>query len=117
MNASLVNQHNKSKKERELAQNFETVGNDKEPTAPEEQTEPAETAPPEAPEATETPSVTSIDDIFATIENKPKKKDKVPVTIYIDEDVRREFNKFGKQYGKGAKSELINTFLKSKFLK
>lgn len=119
-NNSLVNQQNKGKKE--LVQDFNTVGNDEKVTPPADTSEATNTpettdTQTETPEETTTPEITSVDDIFATIENKPKKKKKKPVTIYLDSDVATAFNQFGKQYGKGARSELLNTFLKSKFLK
>lgn len=60
--------------------------------------------------------VTSVDDIFNAIINKPKEKPKKQISVYLDEDVAKEFEKFGKKYGKGAKSELVNTFLKSKLI-
>jgi uncharacterized protein (DUF4415 family) len=45
----------------------------------------------------------------------PVKIEKKQVSIYLDEDVIEEFNKFGAEHGKGAKSDLVNNFLKQMF--
>ncbi|MDA2738408.1 hypothetical protein PDQ75_24965 [Bacillus cereus group sp. Bc015] len=49
---------------------------------------------------------------FYTPEPKIQKKQ---VSIYLDTDVIQAFNKFGKDHGKGAKSDLVNNFLKQVF--
>jgi uncharacterized protein (DUF4415 family) len=54
---------------------------------------------------------TNIEQFYAP-EKKPEKKQ---VSIYLDEDVIKAFNRFGRKEGKGAKSELINNFLKEVF--
>lgn len=41
--------------------------------------------------------------------------EKKQVSIYLDTDVIKAFNKFGKENGKGAKSDLVNNFLKQVF--
>ncbi|AVD54649.1 hypothetical protein BEH_26190 (plasmid) [Priestia filamentosa] len=46
---------------------------------------------------------------------KETKVNKKQVSIYLDEDVVKAFNKFGRKEGKGAKSDLINNFLKKMF--
>lgn len=43
------------------------------------------------------------------------KIEKKQVSIYLDTDVIVALNKFGKQKGKGAKSDLVNNFLKQVF--
>jgi uncharacterized protein (DUF4415 family) len=45
----------------------------------------------------------------------PEKIEKKQVSIYLDEDVIEAFNEFGKANGKGAKSDLVNNFLKQMF--
>lgn len=57
----------------------------------------------------------TIDSIFDEVVNKPEAKKKKQLTVYIDEDVYKEFSKFARPLGKGAKSETINRFLKAKF--
>jgi uncharacterized protein (DUF4415 family) len=47
--------------------------------------------------------------------NPPEKIEKKQVSIYLDTDVIEAFNEFGKQQGKGAKSDLVNNFLKQVF--
>lgn len=49
---------------------------------------------------------------FYTPEQKIKKKQ---VSIYLDTDVITAFNKFGEEHGKGAKSDIVNNFLKQVF--
>lgn len=49
--------------------------------------------------------------------NIEKDNPKQQVSIYLDEDVIVAFNIFGKMYGKGSKSELVNSFLRSTLLK
>ncbi|WP_050184230.1 hypothetical protein [Domibacillus robiginosus] len=55
----------------------------------------------------------SVGDILYSVTKKPKPTLKRQISAYIDEDVARKLDKFGKEHGKGAKSELINNFLKS----
>lgn len=43
---------------------------------------------------------------------QPEKIEKRQVSIYLDADVIEAFNEFGKANGKGAKSDLVNNFLK-----
>ena len=47
--------------------------------------------------------------------NPPEKIVKKQVSIYLDEDVITAFNEFGTNHGKGAKSDLVNNFLKQVF--
>lgn len=49
-----------------------------------------------------------IIDRFYTKEEGPKRQQ---VSIYLDPDVVGALNKFGKENGKGSKSELVNNFL------
>ncbi|OMP66330.1 hypothetical protein [Domibacillus epiphyticus] len=55
----------------------------------------------------------SVNDILDSVTNKPKTIKKRQISAYIDESVAKKLDKFGKEHGKGAKSELINNFLKS----
>lgn len=61
---------------------------------------------------TENANIT-VDSIVSQVTQKPRKINKKQVSIYLDEDIAEQFDKFGKKYGKGAKSDLINTFLRS----
>lgn len=45
----------------------------------------------------------------------PRKVEKKQVSVYLDIDVAEVFNLYGSQAGKGAKSDLINKFLKESF--
>lgn len=54
---------------------------------------------------------TSIEQFYAPVEKIEKKQ----VSIYLDTDVIEAFNKFGKDHGKGAKSDIVNNFLKQVF--
>lgn len=53
----------------------------------------------------------SISDILIGITRKSKPVPKKQISVYIDDDIATKFEQFGKKYGKGAKSELINNFL------
>lgn len=55
----------------------------------------------------------SVGEILHSVTKKPKPALKRQISAYIDEDVAKKLDKFGKEHGKGAKSELINNFLKS----
>lgn len=46
---------------------------------------------------------------------KEKAIEKKQVSIYLDDNVIEAFNEFGKANGKGAKSDLVNNFLKQVF--
>lgn len=46
---------------------------------------------------------------------KEEQAEKKQVTVYLDPIVNDAFNEFGKVNGKGAKSELVNNFLKEFF--
>lgn len=61
---------------------------------------------------TENANIT-VDSIVSQVTQKPRKINKKQVSIYLDEDIAEQFDKFGKKYGKGAKSDLVNTFLRS----
>ena len=64
---------------------------------------------------TEGESHLQIDDIVSSIVDTPKQPKKRQVNFYIDEDVIRELEKFNKKHGKGAKSNLVNEFLRKAF--
>ncbi|OAH58650.1 hypothetical protein AWH48_16770 [Domibacillus aminovorans] len=55
----------------------------------------------------------SVGEILHSVTKKPKPPIKRQISAYIDEEVAKKLDKFGKEHGKGAKSELINNFLKS----
>jgi uncharacterized protein (DUF4415 family) len=57
----------------------------------------------------------SIEELVSGVIDKPKPNPKRQISVYIDEQVAKEFEKFGKKHGKGAKSDLINNFLKKAF--
>ncbi|MDA1509615.1 hypothetical protein PDJ86_22420 [Bacillus cereus group sp. TH36-2LC] len=54
---------------------------------------------------------TNIEQFYVPVEKIEKKQ----VSIYLDTDVIEAFNKFGKDHGKGAKSDIVNNFLKQVF--
>lgn len=59
-----------------------------------------------------------VDTAGASLEQfyqKEKAIEKKQVSIYLDTDVITALNKFGKANGKGAKSDLVNNFLKQIF--
>lgn len=56
--------------------------------------------------------VNTIDSIVDSIVHAPKEKPKAQVSIYLDDDVKKAFDRFSKQNGKGARSNLVNNFLK-----
>lgn len=58
------------------------------------------------------PAANSLPDVLDFIKKKPK-ENKRQICIYVDEDTAKKLDKFAKEYGKGAKSELINNLLKS----
>lgn len=51
-----------------------------------------------------------IDTVIGVQTLQPKKRQ---ISAYIDEDVAKLLDKFGKKYGKGAKSSLINELLRN----
>ncbi|CDQ21743.1 hypothetical protein [Halobacillus karajensis] len=57
----------------------------------------------------------SIDSIIAGVTEEPKAPEKKQVSVYLEKDVAREFEKFGKREGKGKRSKLVNDFLKQVF--
>jgi len=54
----------------------------------------------------------SINPAISQFYQQPEKIEKKQVSIYLDTDVIEAFNEFGKANGKGAKSDLVNNFLK-----
>lgn len=54
----------------------------------------------------------SIESIINTVVKKPKENPKRQISVYLDEDVAKAFEQFGKKHGKGKKSELVNNFLR-----
>jgi uncharacterized protein (DUF4415 family) len=72
----------------------------------------------EHPETKKIPETKVNTDVSTNIEqfyNPEKKVEKKQVSIYLDTDVIEAFNEFGKEQGKGAKSDLVNNFLKQVF--
>lgn len=115
--SGLANQGNRNHKLEKSVPAFEEVGT---PPVVEtaETTESAATQ--ETPEVKtedkpEVKTATSVDEIFATVTDKQKPIEKEPITIFIDSDIKKKFVAFGKKHGKGSRSELINTFLRSIF--
>lgn len=67
----------------------------------------------ESEEVTDNESETdSVDSIVSEIVHAPKPKEREQVSIYLDDDVKKAFEKFGRKNGKGARSNLVNSFLK-----
>lgn len=89
----------------EAAENTETVETNETAATPEVKTE----------DKPEVKTATSVDEIIATVTDKQKPIEKEPITIFIDSDIKKKFVAFGKKHGKGSRSELINTFLRSIF--
>jgi hypothetical protein len=55
---------------------------------------------------------TTLDDIIqASILPKPIQKEQV--SIYLEPDVKKAFDRYGKVHGKGARSMLVNNFIKN----
>jgi uncharacterized protein (DUF4415 family) len=54
----------------------------------------------------------AISELVTGVLDKPKPNPKRQISVYVDEGVAKEFEKWGKKHGKGSKSELINNFLK-----
>lgn len=73
--------------------------------------------PEEVVEEVQKEEVETLDSILGTVTEKPKPIPKEQISVYLDKDVKQAFEKFGKRYGKGAKSELVNNFLKKLFIK
>jgi hypothetical protein len=54
----------------------------------------------------------TIDDIIQeSLIPKPIQKEQV--SIYLDPEVKKAFDKYGKTHGKGARSMLVNNFIKN----
>ena len=85
------------KNKKELAMTMNDVGADATP----EEVEVAEDTPKD-----------DFDLLIDSIIGKPKPPEKTQVSLYIEPKVAKEFDKFGKKHGKGAKSELVNRLLK-----
>lgn len=66
---------------------------------------------PNKPNNSQTPNEIVLDQFY----QKEKQVEKKQVTIYLDSDVKNALTKFGKANGKGAKSDLVNNFLKKVF--
>lgn len=56
-----------------------------------------------------------LNEIIDQLRKKERKIEKKQVSIYLDVDVINAFNEYGKVEGKGAKSDLVNEFLKKAF--
>lgn len=63
-------------------------------------------------EEVETEATGELAELLKGITSKPKPPEKTQISIYLEPKVAKAFNTFGKRNGKGAKSELINNFLK-----
>lgn len=51
-------------------------------------------------------------EFLTSITDVPKPPEKVQVTLYLEPAVAKAFDKHAKKHGKGAKSKLVNDFLK-----
>lgn len=58
---------------------------------------------------------TTVNTKFENVFTPPVKIKNKQVSIYLDTDVIDALNEFGSEYGKGAKSTLVNNFLKQYF--
>lgn len=59
----------------------------------------------------ETPQ--DINSILNSVTKKAQiKNEKIQVSIYLDEDVHKKYQKFGRKFSKGARSELVNELLR-----
>lgn len=58
---------------------------------------------------------TGTNNKFENVFTPPVKIKNKQVSIYLDTDVIDALNEFGSEYGKGAKSTLVNNFLKQYF--
>lgn len=85
-------------------------------TLEKDKVEDAPTVPATEKEANSTPA-SDIEALVSGVIDKPKPIEKRQISVYIDEELAKEFEKFGKKHGKGAKSDLINHFLKKVFKK
>ena len=61
-------------------------------------------------------TIVTVETIFNNAETMEKPNKKVPLTIYIDETIAKKYKAYCKRLGKGSQSQIINDFLKTKFM-
>lgn len=67
----------------------------------------------ETTEVTTTDEPKDITSILKSVTKKAQtKNEKIQVSIYLDEDVHKKYQKFGRKFSKGARSELVNELLR-----
>ncbi|PGS83948.1 hypothetical protein COC69_01135 [Bacillus cereus] len=54
----------------------------------------------------------SVSQLLEKITSKNNKIKKIQRSIYLNEDISKKFDRYGKKFGKGAKSDLIENFLR-----
>lgn len=54
----------------------------------------------------------TIDDIVNVLTTRKKPKPKRQVAVWLSEDVYKAYNRYAREYGKGAKSELAERLLR-----
>lgn len=54
----------------------------------------------------------SVSQILENITSRTSKPRKIQRSIYLSEDISKKFDRYGKKFGKGAKSDLIADFLR-----
>ncbi|MED2777514.1 hypothetical protein P4278_26195 [Bacillus thuringiensis] len=54
----------------------------------------------------------SVSQILEKITSRTSKPKKIQRSIYLSEDISKRFDRYGKKFGKGAKSDLIEDFLR-----
>ncbi|HDW3056393.1 hypothetical protein [Bacillus cereus] len=54
----------------------------------------------------------SVSQILENITSRTSKPRKIQRSIYLSEDISKKFDRYGKKFGKGAKSDLIEDFLR-----
>lgn len=64
-------------------------------------------------QVTTTDEPKDITSILKSVTKKAQtKNEKIQVSIYLDEDVHKKYQKFGRKFSKGARSELVNELLR-----
>ena len=64
-------------------------------------------------QVTTTDEPKDITSILQSVTKKAQtKNEKIQVSIYLDEDVHKKYQKFGRKFSKGARSELVNELLR-----
>lgn len=61
---------------------------------------------------TDTDTRINVSKLLEKIASKNNKQKKIQRSIYLSEDISKKFDRYGKKMGKGAKSDLIEDFLR-----